>query len=73
MGCVKNIYKDHFPAQGSNLRKIVKVIYHYNTKESDYGIIVRDDIEMPFETLIQLENGNIIRGTECQWCFPNSN
>lgn len=67
MGVVKNIYKDHFPVQHDNIGERVKVIYHYNTKEIDYGVIIRNDAEIPFETIIQLENGNIIRGTECQY------
>lgn len=73
MGCVETITYEKFPKQADEnykypqLGKRVKVCYHYDTSKFHYGVIVRDDIEEPFETIIKLDNGNYIRATECQY------
>lgn len=77
MGCVKNISFDKFPKQSDKnsnypcLGKRVKVCYHYDTSKVHFGTIVRDDIEEPYETIIQLDNGRFLRSTECQYSFIN--
>jgi len=45
----------------------VNVYYHYDTSKKHTGIIVRDDQEEPFETIIKLDDGRFLRGTECQY------
>ena len=67
MGCVKTITKHHFPNQSSYVNQRCEVCFHYDTSEMVGGTIVRDDLEEPFETLIQLDNGHIVRGVECQY------
>lgn len=37
------------------------------TQASMTGTIIRDDAEEPFETLIRLDDGRVIRAVECQW------
>lgn len=75
MGCVANISYDKFPRQADGnykypqLGKKVKVCYHYDTSKYHYGIIVRSDIEEPFETIIQLDNRHFVRATECQYAM----
>lgn len=69
MGCVKTISFDKFPAQSKIVGSRVRVVYHYNTAKTDYGTIVRDDAETPFETIIKLDNGKYVLGTECQYSF----
>lgn len=79
MGCVKNISFDKFPKQADKnykypqLGKRVKVCYHYDTSKFHFGTIVRDDIEEPYETIIQLDNGRFLRATECQYSFLSEN
>lgn len=79
MGCVKNISFDRFPKQADEnykypqLGKRVKVCYHYDTSKFHLGTIVRDDIEEPYETIIQLDNGRFLRATECQYSFLSEN
>lgn len=79
MGCVKNISFDKFPKQADKnykypqLGKRVKVCYHYDTSRFHLGTIVRDDIEEPYETIIQLDNGRFLRATECQYSFLGEN
>lgn len=77
MGCVKTITYNTFPKQkdkgyrfpemavGAN----VKVCFHYDTSHFVRGRIVRDDLEEPFETIIRLDDGRYIRGTECQFSY----
>lgn len=73
MGCVETITCEKFPKQADEtyeypqLGRRVKVCYHYDTSKFHYGVIVRNDIEEPFETIIKLDNGNYIRATECQY------
>lgn len=75
MGCVKTIDYNNFPKQKDDnykypsIGKKVRVCYHYNTNYYHYGIIVRDDIDEPFETIIKLDNGRYVRGVECQYSF----
>lgn len=73
MGCIKNITFDEFPKQADEnykypkIGKRVMVCYHYDTSKYHYGIIVRNDIEEPFETIIKLDNGRYLRAVECQY------
>lgn len=77
MGCVSTITYDKFPKQSDETCKLPKfvvgarvaVCYHYDTKHSHYGTIVRDDIEEPYETIIRTDNGRFLRGCECQYSF----
>lgn len=70
MGVVKNIDYNHYPLQ-SNVGKRVKVCYGYDPSKYHYGIIVRNDIEEPGETIIKLDNGRYLRAAECQYCLDN--
>lgn len=73
MGCISTISYDHFPKQTDSsyeyphLGKNVEVCYHYDTSKKHKGVIVRDDREEPFVTIIALETGRYILGTECQF------
>ena len=64
-----NITHNSLPKQGDDVGKQVAVCFHYDTNNIVEGTIVRDDIESPYETIIQLKNGNYVRGTECQYSF----
>lgn len=67
MGCIKTINANKYPKQGKYLGMGVQVCFHYDTSYFFLGRIIRDDDEMPYETIIQLENGWIVRATECQY------
>ena len=67
MGCVKTISKYSFPKQSGHVNQRCEVCFHYDTSQTFDGTIVRDDREEPFETIIKLDNGRIIRGVECQY------
>ena len=67
MGIEKNVGFDVFPKQGNLLSKAVEVCFDYYTARNLRGKIVRDDIEEPYLTIIELENGKYIMGTECQY------
>jgi hypothetical protein len=75
MGCVSTISYYNFPKQADSsykyphIGKVVEVCYHYDTSKKHRGIIVRDDREEPFQTIIALENGRYVLGTECQFSF----
>lgn len=67
MGCHDNIKHDKFPKQGAYLNKRVTVCFHYDTKNTINGTVVRDDVEKPGLEIIKLDNGNYVLTTECQW------
>ena len=67
MGCVSTITLYAFPKQSEFVNRRCKVIFHYDTEKWIMGTIIRDDREEPFETLIRLDDGRIIRGCECQY------
>jgi hypothetical protein len=67
MGVHQNVNYDKFPKQGEWLNKKAKVCFNYDSSKTVSGVIVRDDMEEPFITLIQLDDGRIIRSTECQY------
>ena len=69
MGCVETITAFRFPKQSEYVNRRVKVCFHYNTSKYVPGTIIRDDRETPFETLIKLDDGRVLRGTECQYSF----
>lgn len=67
MGVHQNITTNSFPRQGDWLHKEVEVFFHYDTKNMFAGKIVRDDLQEPFLTIIQLDNGKFVLTTECQY------
>lgn len=74
MGIEKKIDINSFPSQymadenkmGGIGRK-VEVCFYYKAKDSISGVIIRDDKESPFRTLIRLYDGRVILATECQY------
>lgn len=75
MGCVSTISYYNFPKQYdssykyNHLGKRVEVCYHYDTNKKHTGVIVRDDREEPWQTIIYLDNGRYVLATECQYSF----
>ena len=67
MGCVSTITAFKFPNQSEYVNRRCKVCFHYDTSLFIGGTILRDDREEPFETLIVLDDGRLLRGTECQF------
>lgn len=67
MGCVETIDMYRFPNQSQYVNRRVMVCFKYDTTRWIDGTIIRDDREEPFETLIKLDDGRVIRGTECQY------
>lgn len=67
MGVVKNISISNFPAQGTHLRKRVKVWFHYDVSKFILGTVVRDDMEEPGVEIIRLDDGRHVLSTECQY------
>lgn len=69
MGCVKTITAYGFPKQSECVNWRCKACFHYDTSKWIEGTVIRDDREEPYETLILLDDGRIIRGVECQYTF----
>lgn len=67
MGCVKTITATTWPEQTHRVGSEVKVCFHYDTSNFIVGRILREDAEAPFETLIALDEGRIVRAVECQY------
>jgi len=71
MGCVKGITHNQFPRQSDWLGRRVNVCFHYDTAHMFPGVIVRDDMEEPFLTIIALDNGRYVLATECQYSLAD--
>ena len=71
MGCVSTITATNFPEQSQYINRKCWVCFHYDTSVWIPGVIIRDDREEPFETLIKLDDGRIVRGVECQYSNYN--
>jgi hypothetical protein len=67
MGVVNGIDAVTFPAQGAHLHAEVRVCFRYDTSRLVGGIIVRDDAAEPWRTIIRLDDGRFVLGTECQY------
>lgn len=67
MGTHPNISADKFPKQGAFLNARASVVFNYDTEKRFPGKIIRDDMEEPWETIIQLDDGRVIRAQECQY------
>lgn len=67
MGCVETITAYNFPKQSEYVNRRCNVCFHYDTSVSIPGTVIRDDREEPFETLIQLDDGRVLRAAECQY------
>ena len=67
MGCVAGVGFYRFPKQSDDLYSRVEVCFYYDTSRKIGGTIIRDDREDPYETIIRLDDGRVIRGVECQY------
>lgn len=67
MGSHSNISVTRFPRSGDYLGKQVNVCFHYDTSKTVVGTIVRDDVSPPFVTIIRLDDGRYVLGTECMY------
>ena len=67
MGVEKTITPNKYPTQGKLLGKDIRVCFHYETESAIKAKCIRDDVEEPFVTIFQCENGWIVLGSECQY------
>ena len=67
MGYCKNITIDTFPKQGIQLGAVVDVCFRYDTTKLIRGVVVRDDMEHPWETMIRLDDDRYVLASECQY------
>ena len=71
MGCVANITAGKYPRQSDWRGKHVNVCFHYDTAHTFPDVIIRDDAEGPFVTIITLEDGRCVLSTECQYSLAD--
>jgi hypothetical protein len=62
-----DLRNDTYPEQSEYVGKEVKVCFWYDTTKTFKGKMLRDDRTVPWRTIIQLEDGKIVEGAECQW------
>lgn len=55
-----------FPEQSELLGEETQIYFNYDTSNILNGVIVRDDKESPFVSIIQLENDRYVLGSECK-------
>lgn len=72
MGVHKNVAptEGRFPKQTDQVGGRTKVCFNYDTSRLIMGTIMRDDLEDPYLTIIQLDDGPLVLGTECQYTPP---
>ena len=73
MGCVETIDAYRFPKQSEYVNRRCEVCFKYDTSVTIPGTVIRDDREEPFETLIKLDDGRVVRATECQYSHYRPN
>ena len=71
MGCIETIDAFRFPKQSEYVNRRCEVCFKYDTSVTILGTVIRDDREEPFETLIKLDDGRVIRAIECQYSHYN--
>jgi len=69
MGVHKNIGFEKFPKQGKVLGDKVWVAFHYQPDKKIEGVIVRDDMDDPYRTIIKLNDGRHVMAKECHYSF----
>lgn len=67
MGSVSTVGYYDFPKQGELLNREVEVCFHRDTSKTLFGVVVRDDVERPFVTIIKLADNRYVLATECQY------
>lgn len=65
MGCVQEVGADAYPDQAPYTK--VKVCFNYDTSRVFSGRTIRDDMTPPGRTIIQLDDGRVVLGVECQY------
>lgn len=66
MGVHRNIDYDRYPKQGALKGFRTLVYFHYNlAHEPVAGTIIRADVEDPCQTIILLDDGRVVLGSEC--------
>ena len=70
MGNHPHIGHQRFPKQSNNLWRRVVVCFHYDLTNLIGGVIVRDDLEDPYQVIIRLDDGRHVLTTECQYRIP---
>ncbi|MFY2610790.1 hypothetical protein ACOTJQ_29160 [Achromobacter xylosoxidans] len=66
MGTHAGISISQFPAQGPLKGQRVAVSFNGLNGEIE-GVVLRDDREEPFRTIIHLDDGRTLLGTECRY------
>ena len=68
MGMVPGVGADAYPEQfRHNVGLKVLVIFGYDSSKRFPGTVIRDDATEPYQTIILLDDGRVVRGQECQW------
>lgn len=74
MGVVRNVGTNTFPKQYlagdktfAGIGRKVTVCFGYDTQNSLEGVIIRDDKEYPYRTIIRLADGRVVLASECQF------
>lgn len=67
MGVHENIGADVYPEQSRYKGERAFVVFHYDTSRKFEATVLRDDKDAPWETLLQLDDGRVVRSVECQW------
>jgi len=67
MGTQQKIAWSDFPKQSDKIGQAVHVCFWQDETRIIDGVIVRNDIEVPHETIIRLYDGRFVRGAECMW------
>lgn len=63
----QNIAHDRFPKQTDKQFLRAKVVFHDDTRHQLDGVIIRDDAEAPWQTVIALKDGRVVLAEECQY------
>lgn len=64
---MSKIGKETYPEQFGSVGDRVLVAFKYDIANPLPATVLRDDAEEPFTTVLRLDDGRIVMGSECQW------
>lgn len=70
MGYVQGVGAHSFPRQSEHVGQRTAVRFYQDFEELG-GTVVRDDLEYPWRTIIQLDDGRFVMSIECVYRAPN--
>lgn len=67
MGVVPWVDAAVYPTQSEYVGRPARVCFNYDTANTFPAVVLRDDTGKPWLTVLRLDDGRCVLGSECQW------